>query len=70
MYEQDGRDDDRPARIRHLVQRTDNAMRSEKTVRFLDDDSAEFFLRNGTELTLQPRAADGSCASPTPEASD
>ena len=50
VYEQDGTDDDRPARIRHTIERKGNELNSTKEVRFLDDD--EYFLRNGTELTL------------------
>ena len=51
VVEQDGRDDNRPARIRHTIERKDNQMNSTKEVRFLDEDG-EFFLRNGTELEL------------------
>ena len=51
VYEQDGIDGDRPARIRHTIARDGNSMTSSKEVRFLDEDG-EFFLRNGTELEL------------------
>ena len=51
VYEQDGIDDDRPARIRHTLSRDGKTMSSSKAVRFLDDEG-EFFLRNGTELEL------------------
>ena len=64
VYELDGTDDDRPARIRHTIERSGNQMTSSKEVRFLDQES-EFFLRNGTELRLvsgpgtpQPSASD------------
>ena len=52
VYEQDGIDDDRPARIRHTIARDGNSMTSSKEVRFLHDEEGEFFLRNGTELVL------------------
>lgn len=51
VYEQDGTDDERPARIRHTLSRDGNSMTSSKAVRFLDEDG-EYFLRNGTELEL------------------
>ena len=50
VYEHDGVDDDRPARIRHTMVRDGDALTSTKEVRFLDDESDAFFLRNGTEL--------------------
>ena len=50
-YEHDGTDDNRPARIRHTTQRDGDRMVSTKSVRFLDDDRAEYFERNGAELT-------------------
>ena len=49
VYEQDGTDADRPARIRHTLAREDDQLSSTKEVRFLDEEG-EFFLRNGTEL--------------------
>jgi len=52
VYEQDGIDDDRPARIRHTILRDGISMTSSKEVRFLNDEDGEFFLRNGTELEL------------------
>ncbi len=54
IYEQDGIDDDRPARIRHTVSREGNSMSSSKAVRFLHDDG-EYFVRNGTVLELVPK---------------
>jgi len=51
VYEQDGVDDDRPARIRHTITRDGISMTSSKEVRFLDDEG-DFFLRNGTELEV------------------
>ena len=50
-YESDGTDDNRPARIRHTIERQGDLMTSRKEVRFLDEES-EFLLRNGTELRL------------------
>ena len=50
-YEHDGSDDNRPARIRHTTRRDGDRMVSTKSVRFLDDDSSEYFERNGAELT-------------------
>ncbi len=55
VYQFDGTDDDRPARIRHTVERKGATMHSKKEVRFLDDD-AGFFLRNGTEVRLVQEA--------------
>ena len=52
VYEHNGSDDNRPARIRHTTKRDGDRMISSKSVRFLDDDSAEFFERNGADLTL------------------
>ena len=51
VYEIEGIDDDRPARIRHTVRRDRDRMTSSKEVMFLDSDS-EFFLRNGTDLRV------------------
>ena len=51
VFEQDGTDDDRPARIRHTVSRDGDKMTSSKAVLFLDEDG-EYFVRNGTELRL------------------
>lgn len=56
VYEQDGVDDDRPARIRHTMTRNGVSMDSTKEVRFADSGD-EFFLRNGSELKLiDPRS--------------
>ena len=52
VYTQDGVDGDRPAKIRQTVERKGKSLTGTKEVRFLDDDSEEFFLRNGTELVL------------------
>ena len=52
VYEHDGTDGGRPARIRHTMTRDGNEMKSTKEVRFLDGD-AKFFLRNGTDLVLE-----------------
>ena len=52
LYEHDGTDDDRPARIRHTIARDGERMTSTKSVRFLDDDSDEFFERNGSDMQL------------------
>lgn len=52
IYEQDGTDADRPARIRQTVERDGDLMTSKKSVRFLDGDDDEFFARNGSELRL------------------
>ena len=51
VYEQDGIDDGRPARIRQTVKRDGDRISSRKEVRFLDADE-EYFLRNGNELRL------------------
>ncbi len=51
IYEQDGVDDDRPARIRHTIERRGASLDSKKEVSF-DESAGEFFLRNGSELTL------------------
>ena len=51
-YEHNGTDDGRPARIRHTTERNGDRLTSRKSVRFLDDDSGEFFERNGSELNL------------------
>ena len=51
-FEQDGTDDNRPARIRITAERNGNLLTSSKSVRFLDDDSGEYFERNGSELKL------------------
>ncbi len=50
VYEHDWTDADRPARIRHTVERDGDLMTSKKSVRFLDGDDSEFFTRNGSEL--------------------
>ena len=55
VYEQDGTDDGRPARIRHTIVRDGDRIKSAKEVRFLDADEA-FFLRNGTEVRLLPQS--------------
>ena len=52
VYEHDGTDAGRPARIRHAIERDGNLMTSKKSVRFLDGDDGEFFERNGSELRL------------------
>ena len=54
VYEQDGTDDDRPARIRHTMQRDGDVITSSKEVRFLDGDG-QFFLRNGIEVRRSDR---------------
>ena len=51
VYELDGTDDDRPARVRHTIVRNGDSMTSKKEVRFLDGDET-YFERNGSELTL------------------
>ncbi len=51
-FEQDGTDDNRPARIRITAERDGNRLTGSKSVRFLDDDSGEFFERNGSDLRL------------------
>ncbi len=51
VYQQDGEDDDRPARIRHTMARDGALMTSSKEVRFLDEEG-KFLLRNGTEVRL------------------
>ena len=52
VYEHDGTDADRPARIRHTVERDGDLMTSKKSVQFLDGNDDEFFERNGSELRL------------------
>ena len=52
VYEHDGKDDNRPARIRHTIARDGERMTSTKSVSFLDDDGGEFFERNGSDLHL------------------
>lgn len=49
VYEQDGTDDGRPARIRHTMLRSGDVLEARKEVRFLDE-GGEFFLRNGIEV--------------------
>ena len=51
-FEHDGTDGNRPARIRIATQRDGDLLTSSKLVRFLDDDSSEYFERNGSELRL------------------
>ena len=51
-FENDGTDADRPARIRISTQRDGDLLTSRKLVRFLADESGEFFERNGSELRL------------------
>ncbi len=53
VYEQDGNDDNRPARIRHTLSRNGDEMSSSKEVRFLDSDDDGLILRNGSLLTLK-----------------
>lgn len=52
VYEQEGKDDDRPATIQHVLQRTGDTLDSTKSVRFAGESA--FFLRNGTTLQKQP----------------
>ena len=52
VYEANGIDDNRPARIRHTIKRAGTRMTSTKEVRFVDDDG-DFFLRNGTDVRLK-----------------
>ena len=52
VYEQEGVDNDRPAMIRNTMKRNGANMSSTKEVRFLDE-SPKYFVRNGTEITLQ-----------------
>lgn len=52
VYEHDGTDANRPARIRHTVERDGDMMTSKKSVQFLDGDEGGFFERNGSELRL------------------
>lgn len=51
IYEQDGTDDDRPARIRHTMTRDGELMTSSKEVRFQGEEG-KFLLRNGTKVRL------------------
>ena len=51
VYSEEGLDDDKPAQLRHTLKRDGDKLTGSKEVRFLDGD--DFFLRNGTELTLQ-----------------
>ncbi|MBA3879104.1 MAG: hypothetical protein C0500_05260 [Sphingobium sp.] len=48
---QDGRDDDRPARIRETTKRDDATMVTLKEVDFLDDKAETWLTRNRTTLT-------------------
>ncbi|MEM7219700.1 MAG: hypothetical protein AAF515_15130 [Pseudomonadota bacterium] len=58
VYEHNGTDDDRPARIRHTLTRESGLLISKKSVRFLDDEDDKFFERNGSELRLiEPRSS-------------
>jgi hypothetical protein len=52
VYEQEGRDNDQPATIRHTIERDGNSMTTQKEVRFMEEGSA-FLLRNSTEVTLE-----------------
>lgn len=52
VYEADGTDDNRAARIRHTIRRDGEKITSSKEVRFLDTDG-DFFLRNGTDMRLK-----------------
>ena len=50
-YEETGRDDNRPAQIRHQLKLDGNTLNSTKSVRFIEDgEAAVFLLRNGTTL--------------------
>lgn len=49
VYAQDGTDDNRPARIRHTMERDGDTISSSKEVRFLEEDG-DFLLRNGSEV--------------------
>ena len=51
VYSEEGIDDGKPAQLRHTLKRNGDMLTSTKEVRFLDGE--EFFLRNGSELTLQ-----------------
>jgi hypothetical protein len=51
VEEADGRDDNRPARIRLTTTREGNALETVKTVDFLDDEKSEWLTRNRTRLT-------------------
>ncbi|MDJ0905768.1 MAG: hypothetical protein QNI96_07095 [Woeseiaceae bacterium] len=51
-FEQDGTDANRPARIRITTERDGNRLTGKKSVRFLDEDSEQFFERNGSDLRL------------------
>ena len=51
VYELDGMDDDRPARIRHTISREGDGLKARKEVRYVDG-GPEYFERNGSELTL------------------
>lgn len=50
VYLQAGTDDDRPASIRHTLQRDGNTLTSSKEVRYEGED--KFTLRNGTKVEL------------------
>ena len=50
VYEHDGTDAGRPARIQHTIERDGDLMTTKKSVRFLDGDHSKFFERNGSEL--------------------
>ena len=51
VEESDGRDDDRPARIRETTNRDGAVMTTVKEVDFSDDAKAEWLVRNRTTLT-------------------
>lgn len=53
IYQQNGTDDGRDAQIRHALQRDGSRLRTIRSVRFLDEPDAEFFQRNGTDLTME-----------------
>ncbi len=54
IEETEGRDDDRPARIRVTTVRDGDALETLKEVDFLDDKKAEWLARNRTKLTRKP----------------
>ncbi|MEM7280952.1 MAG: hypothetical protein AAF438_04925 [Pseudomonadota bacterium] len=54
VYSHEGTDNNRPAKIRHTIQRDGEDLTSSKEVRFLSGEQSNgFFLRNGTELSLE-----------------
>lgn len=55
-YQHNGTDDGRSAEIRHTLERDGPRLSSVRSVRFLDEPDAEFFQRNGTELTMEEQS--------------